>query len=162
MIYIKNTNGVVTLAGTVADERMLADGYFAYTGNIPVLTNDFQAYKLVNNVLTIVEDTVSKSSYDRSMAKESRDASLSAITHTLADGSIYQVRPSDIANFQLAITIGTDAEWVLEDNSVRLTTVTELQEILDSGISQGIAIWNTYTTTLKNIPVVTIPSSTVI
>jgi len=87
----------------------------------------------------------------RSKAKQERDQALNAITHTLSDGSTYQVRPQDLANFELAIKQGQDVEWVLADNSVRLTTIDELQEILNSGIQQGVAIWDAYKAKLKEI-----------
>jgi len=87
----------------------------------------------------------------RSKAKRERDQALNAITHTLDDGSTYQVRPQDLANFELAIKQGQDVEWILADNRVRLTTIDELKEILNSGIQQGVAIWDAYKAKLKEI-----------
>jgi len=87
----------------------------------------------------------------RLQAKEDRDNALQDMTHTFADSTIVQVRPQDISNFQIAISGGISEEWVLKDNSVRLTTVAELQEAMDSGIAQGIVIWDTYKTVLKGL-----------
>ena len=154
MIYIKpNNDNTVTLGGTVATQEMLDSGYIQYDGVIPELTNEFQHLELVNGVLTVVEDTLASNEKIRQDAKATREEDLQAITYTLTDGSIYQVRPQDITNFELAIQLGVDTEWILEDNTVRLTTVAELQEILDVGIAKGKAIYNDYITVLKSIGV---------
>lgn len=87
----------------------------------------------------------------RQIAKQIRDDSLQDSIYTLPDSSVYQVRPQDLVNFEVAISNGVDEEWVLADNSLRLTTVVELQEILSAGITQGKVIWNTYKQSLKNI-----------
>ena len=82
----------------------------------------------------------------RLQAKQDRDTALNSMTHTLADGSVVQVRPSDAPNFQMAIAIGVPKNWVLADNTVKVDmTVAEMQECLDSGIAQGNAIWDAYT-----------------
>jgi len=78
-----------------------------------------------------------------------RDAALQAMTHTFDDGAVVQVRPQDMGNFQTAIAAGEPQEWVMEDNTVRNTTVEELQEAMDSGISQGKTIWNDYASKVK-------------
>lgn len=80
----------------------------------------------------------------RQQAQRDRDAALQAITHTFTDGKVVQVRPQDIANFQLAIQQGVDRKWVLEDNTVRFTTVQELAEAMANGINQGEVIWDGY------------------
>ena len=87
----------------------------------------------------------------RSKAKADRDKALNSITYTLDDGSVYQVRPQDVPNFQLAIQRNVDVDWILADNTIRTTTVAELQEILDAGIQEGIKIWDAYTQKLKEI-----------
>jgi len=87
----------------------------------------------------------------RSQAKADRDKALNSITYTLNDGSVYQVRPQDVPNFQLAIQRNVDVDWILEDNTIRTTTVDELKEILDAGIQEGIKIWDEYTQKLKEI-----------
>lgn len=88
---------------------------------------------------------------DRKALQSARDASLQAMTHTFADGSIVQVRPQDMSNFQTAIAIGQDRDWIMSDNSVRLTTVSELQEALNSGIAQGQVVWAEYAAALKSL-----------
>ena len=81
--------------------------------------------------------------------KATRDQSLADLTHTLSDGSIVQVRPTDLPNFNMALAIGEAKDWVLADNSVRALTVTEMQEAVADGIAQGEAIWQTCTDGLK-------------
>jgi hypothetical protein len=57
MIYIKvDVNNMVTLAGEVADDNMLASGYFPYNGDIPQVTKTYEKLVFSNNVVTIVED----------------------------------------------------------------------------------------------------------
>jgi len=85
----------------------------------------------------------------RIKAKEDRDTALQSSTYSLADGSEYQVRPQDLANFQITIDGGVSEEWVLADNTIRLTTIAELQEILIAGIAQGKAVWTDYKTTIR-------------
>lgn len=87
----------------------------------------------------------------RQQAKTARDKALSELTHTFADGSIVQVRPSDLSTFQLAISVGQDEDWVMADDTVRLLTVAEMTEAMNSGIAQVKAIWNDYTTSLKGM-----------
>ena len=87
----------------------------------------------------------------RKEAKAVKDKELQANTYALSDGSVYQVRPQDIPNFQLAIARGKDTDWILADNSIRTTTVDELKEILDAGIAQSKAIYDTYIDKLKSI-----------
>lgn len=83
--------------------------------------------------------------------KQARDLSLSELTYTLADGSVYQVRPKDVPNYQLAIQLGVDTNWILADDTVRYTTITELQEVVDSGIQQGKAVWDSYINAIKGM-----------
>jgi len=78
-----------------------------------------------------------------------RDAALQAMTHAFDDGAVVQVRPQDMGNFQTAIAAGEPQEWIMEDNSIRLTTVEELQAAMASGVTQGKAIWNDYAEKIK-------------
>jgi len=87
----------------------------------------------------------------RSKAKAERDKALNLVTYTLSDGSVYQVRPKDVPNFQLAIQRNQDVKWILADNKVGLTTVDELKEILNHGIQEGTRIWDEYTEKLEEI-----------
>ena len=87
----------------------------------------------------------------RSQAKAERDKALNLVTYTLSDGSVYQVRPKDVPNFQLAIQRNQDVKWILADNKVGLTTVDELKEILNHGIQEGTRIWDEYTEKLEEI-----------
>jgi len=81
--------------------------------------------------------------------KAERNQALRGITHTMADGSVYQVRPDDLPNFNMAIQEGQSEDWVLADNSIRLTTVAEMQECIVSGLEQGKVIWRAYTSSLS-------------
>jgi hypothetical protein len=96
-----------------------------------------------------VVNVVLQKENQRSVLKAVREQSLSAIKHTIADGSIYQVRPSDLANFSMAVQEGQPEEWVLDNNMTRLTTVAEMQECILSGIAQGKVIWRSHTDALK-------------
>ena len=82
--------------------------------------------------------------------KRARDQALAALSHTLPNGDIVQVRPTDMPNFSIAIANGRPKDWVLSDNSVHeQLAVTEMQEAVADGIAQGEAIWQTYTDGLK-------------
>jgi hypothetical protein len=85
--------------------------------------------------------------------KNIRNAALLAITHTIADGSIYQVRPSDLPNMSMAIQRGAAEDWILANDSVRVTSAAELQECAASGIEQGAVIWRACTASLRNLDV---------
>jgi len=95
-----------------------------------------------------VVDASKQAESQRVQAKDDRDTALQSSTYSLADGSEYQVRPQDLSNFQITIDGGVSEEWVLADNTIRLTTVAELQEILIAGIAQGKAVWADYKTTI--------------
>lgn len=84
-------------------------------------------------------------------AKTTRDAALNDITHTFADGAVIQVRPQDLANFEMTIAKGQDRKWIMANNDVRLTTIAELQEAMDSGISQGETIWDDYIARIESL-----------
>lgn len=78
-----------------------------------------------------------------------RDNALNTMTHTFADGAVIQVRPSDLSNFNIAIGVSLDRDWIMADNSVRFTSVAEMQAALNSGIAQGQTIWDNYAQALK-------------
>ena len=88
---------------------------------------------------------------DKQSLKSEREQYLSELTHVFKDGSIVQVRPKDLPNFQIATAIGQPEEWVMADDSVRLLTVEEMTEAMNSGIVQAKDIWNDYTTKLKTL-----------
>jgi len=85
----------------------------------------------------------------RKELKRVRDQALEALSHTLPNGDIVQVRPEDLPNFNMALAIGAVRDWVLADNSVRELAVTEMQSAVADGIAQGEAIWQAYTDGLK-------------
>ena len=85
----------------------------------------------------------------RQQLKATRDTALQATTHDFLDGRIAQVRPQDLANFQIAIANGVAREWVMADNSVAVLTVAEMQAAMQSGITQGEAVWDNYIAELK-------------
>jgi hypothetical protein len=96
-----------------------------------------------------VVNVVLQKENQRSVLKAVREQSLSAIRHTVSDGSIYQVRPSDLPNFSMAVQEGQPENWVLDNNVTRLTTVAEMQDCILSGIAQGKVIWRSHTDALK-------------
>ena len=85
----------------------------------------------------------------RKELKRVRDQALAALSYTLPNGDIVQVRPEDLPNFNMALAIGSAKDWVMSDNSVRSLTATEMQEAVADGIAQGEAIWQAYTDGLK-------------
>jgi hypothetical protein len=105
-------------------------------------------------VETLEDKQIVTDNATRLAIKAIREQALRDITHTVAPGSIYQVRPNDLPNFSMAIQEGQSEEWVLADNSVRLTSVAEMQECVASGIEQGKVIWRAYTNSLKAVNVV--------
>jgi hypothetical protein len=86
-----------------------------------------------------------------STLKQNRETSLQALTHTFSTGEVVQVRPQDLPNFQIAISLGASEDWVMADDTVVNLTVAQMQEAMDSGIAQGKVIWKTYTADLKAI-----------
>lgn len=73
-----------------------------------------------------------------------RDIELQAMTYQFDDGTLVQVRPQDLSNFQTAIAMGQDRTWIMADNTVRMTTVAELQAAMESGIATAQVIWDGY------------------
>ena len=123
------------------------DGNTIYVGGSPLTSAQLAkvtAKAKANHQLQLKETA-------RQDAKTTRDNALEANTYTLADGSVYQVRPKDLPNFQPAIQLGVDTDWVLANNSVRFTTIAELQTILSAGVAQAKIIYDTYMATLKKI-----------
>ena len=161
MIYRVDTNNniihvdkSVTLADLDAVRKQIHidAGAIEYIGDTS-LVPDSGPYKFDMDGVTIIQDVDAKALNDkeviRKQAQTDRDTALQAITHTFADGSVVQVRPQDLSNFQLAIAQGVDREWVMEDNTVRMTTVAELTEAMNSGITQGEIIWSNYINSIK-------------
>lgn len=103
----------------------------------------------VTDLVTKEDKEASAKESQRVALKEARDEALQALTHTLTDGSVLQTRPQDLANFQMTISLGVDQKWILEDNTVRLTSVAELETALNSGVMQAKAIWDQYATDLE-------------
>lgn len=105
---------------------------------------------LNNAEVTTAEDKAAQAKEaQRQALKAERDRLLSDSEYTLSDGSVFQVRPVDQSLIQTAIQLGQPIEWILKDNTVRLTTTEELQEVLSAGTAQAQAIWNNYSTALK-------------
>ena len=80
----------------------------------------------------------------RQAAKRNRDTALAGMVHTFADGRVVQVRPNDLPNFQTAIAIGSDQNWVMADNTTRMTTTAEMQDAVNAAVVQAQAIWSRY------------------
>lgn len=145
MLYVKrNENGTVSV-----NARKINETWVEFT--LPAGEVDEANLTWVLGEPLPVVDPVKVSEKARIGAKRIRDESLISNTYTLPDGSVYQVRPQDLPNFDIVIADGVSEEWVLADNTVRLTTIAELQEILSNGVAQGKAIWTTYKNTIKEL-----------
>ena len=83
--------------------------------------------------------------------KSARDKALADNEYALSDGSVYQVRPSDLSNFDISIKGGVSKHWILKNDTTRLTTVAELGEIVTAGIAQAEAIWDAYALEVGNL-----------
>jgi len=151
---MNNLNAIKTV-------KMQGNGYLLNNSlSIPNDSGNYY-YKLIQDWIsegntpepefTVEELKKKKVQEERKKAKTERDKALYSTTYTLNDGSVYQVRPQDVPNFQLAIQHNQDVKWILADNNVRLTTVDELKEILNHGIQEGTRIWNEYTQKLEEI-----------
>jgi len=133
--YYENSKGKVFVDPIIAN----------HTGLVEITKEKFDQIITDRNTPTPEQVLENK----RLAMKATRDQSLADLTHTLSDGSIVQVRPTDLPNFNMALAIGEAKDWVLADNSVRALTVTEMQEAVADGIAQGEAIWQAYTDGLK-------------
>lgn len=87
----------------------------------------------------------------RKKLKGDEEEQLEALTHTLADGTVIQVRPQDLENFRVAIALGMSEDWLTLDNKTRQLSVAEMQECLDSGIQQAKAIKRAYVQAVKEL-----------
>lgn len=114
----------------------------------PKELKEYKAFPLLETILPF-DVWYTNSDTRRKLLKDKRDLALESISHSFSDGRILQVRPADLANIQLAISIGVDREWVTLDNKVAEFTIEELQLALESGIAQGQAIWDQYMTDIK-------------
>ena len=129
------------------------------TNSAELRTADSLAYRsLVDKAEMLALESFGKplpDKYVREMQRRQyqreRDAALQVMTHTFDDGAVVQVRPQDMGNFQAAIAGGEDQQWITEDNTVRMTTVEELQAAMASGIAQGKAIWDDYADKVKTL-----------
>ena len=110
--------------------------------------------ELVADGTVTIEPYVVSYEEQRQALKQQRDAALQDMVHDFGDGRIVQVRPQDKANFEIGIAGGVDEEWIAADNSIVILTVAEMEEAMQSGITQGKAIYANYITSLKalNIP----------
>jgi hypothetical protein len=96
-------------------------------------------------------DSLVSKSQIKAKAKEDRNDALMACTVEL-NGSVYQTRPSDEANFRLSIygmAAGDIEGWILEDDTVKDTSKEDLTIILGLGLEKVKAIYKTYKDILK-------------
>jgi hypothetical protein len=144
LLILSSTMKSVYLIGDKSEVR-IPENTPAQAGYSDIKPNEFDEWI---DGAWVVNEVLQKES-QRKVLKSVREQSLSAIKHTIADGSVYQVRPSDLANFEGAITKGNSEEWILDNNFTRLTTVAEMQECYISGINQIAVIWRNNNATLK-------------
>ena len=122
----------------LCDGSIVPEGFTPYTvGQEPQELIDALAYKTPKEV--------------KQDLKTARDKAFADNEYALSDGSIYQVRPSDLGNFQLAIQGGVSKNWILKNDTTRLTTIAELGEIVTAGIAQAEAIWDAYALDIGNL-----------
>jgi hypothetical protein len=146
MPYIKIDGNRVTLAGMVQPD----EDWVLYEGDIPQGTDHIWD-EATGTVQLSPEYMESEKTEAISNLKQNRETSLQALTHTFSTGEVVQVRPQDLPNFQIAISLGASEDWVMADDTVVNLTVAQMQEAMDSGIAQGKVIWKTYTADLKAI-----------
>jgi hypothetical protein len=144
LLILSSTMKSVYLIGDKSEVK-IPDNTPAQAGYSDIKPGEFDEW--INGAWVV--DVVLQKESQRNSLKSVREQSLSAIRHTIADGSVYQVRPSDLPNFSMAVQEGQPEEWVLDNNMTRLTTVAEMQECILSGIAQGKVIWRSHTDALK-------------
>jgi hypothetical protein len=146
LLILSNTMKSVYLIGDKSEVR-ISENTPAQAGYSDIKPGEFDEWI---NGAWVVDVALQKES-QRNVLKTVREQSLGAIKHTISDGSTYQVRPSDLPNFSMAIQEGQPEEWVLDNNTTRLTSVAEMQECILSGIGQGKVIWRNHTTALREL-----------
>lgn len=141
MAYIKIENGVV-----VQKQPSAQDGFIEFTDTIVCgQIYDEETHTVSNPIPTaqqVKDATVVQ-------LKQIRERDLLAIEYDFGDGRIVQSRPDDLAIFQLAIALGVSKDWILKDDTVAVLTTADMQTAVDSGITQGVVIWQTYADQLK-------------
>mgnify|MGYP003644366438 CR=1 FL=1 len=146
MSYIKVVGNIVTVAGMVHPNPS-DTSWFEYNGSFP--SGGRLLWSEEEGVIVVDEEFERESV--RIAAKAARQAALDMLTYTFEDGNTIQVRPQDHSFLSLAIQLGNPIDWVMEDDTVRLTSTQELTEALNSGVQQGVSIWSTYTEVLKDV-----------
>ena len=137
------TNTVV-IGGEVASQEMLDEGYFAYNGVVPKLTNEFQHLEFVNGALVVVEDTALKNATMKKEAKAARDLKVSQIKVTTTSGKTFngdEVSQGRMARAIASSIAGETTTWVLADNTVATVTHNELKEALRLAGQAQTALW---------------------
>lgn len=84
--------------------------------------------------------------------KQQRDESLNSNTVTI-NGHDFNARPKDLSNIELGIEKG-DTLWPDVNDFMVDVTVSDLTTLLNTGISQGEAIWDNYKQAVKDIQAV--------
>jgi hypothetical protein len=144
LLILSNTMKSVYLIGDKSEVK-ISENTPAQAGYSDIKPGEFDEWI---DGAWVVDVALQKES-QRNVLKSVREQALSAIKHTISGNSVYQVRPSDLPNFSMAIQEGQSEEWVLDNNMIRLTTVAEMQECILSGIAQGKVIWRSHTDALK-------------
>jgi hypothetical protein len=144
LLILSSTMKSVYLIGDKSEIR-IPENTPAQAGYSDIKPNEFDEW--IDGAWAV--NVVLQKESQRNVLKSVREQALSAIKHTIVDGSVYQVRPSDLPNFSMAIQEGQPEYWVLDNNVTRLTTVSEMQECILSGIAQGKVIWRSHTDALK-------------
>jgi len=142
MTYIKLQDGVVIQKQSYAEAGFVEVSDDVVCGQIDNGDGTFSNPPVPQDVLK---------ERQRIDLKRQRDDALNAIVHDFGDGRVIQVRPQDVANLQLAISLNVNQEWVMADNTVALLTPAEMQAALDGGVMQGQQILQNYIDDIKAI-----------
>ena len=135
MKYYKDTNNETFIDPILAN----------HTGLVEITSEEFQALANPPKTAEQFRDIA------KAELKTARETALADNEYALPDGSVFQVRPSDLGNFQLAIQGGVAKNWILKDDTVRLTTIAELSEVMTAGIAQAEVIWDAYALDLGSL-----------
>ena len=150
MIYLKDNGYAVTLAGTVATDEMINDGYEEYVGDVPQLTEEFQHLEMVDNVLVVVDDgdanerrlDLLEIAFDKTLAEntvEVRAAIVDGEGNITTPAVVLKARIADSGIIQKTIDLmtatgATTEQWWNRPNWYTLTKP-ELQKLLDDGVA---------------------------
>lgn len=96
-------------------------------------------------------DKRKKSKLDTQIARKSLHEQLQELDYDFGDGRVIQTRPKDQQNIEWKIKVieaGGTGRFIMKDNKVHNVTISELQQALQSGITEGGLLYEQYMDTL--------------